>query len=352
MKILFKPAPGSPADLEVQHTDFKTQYPEVNHSMAWDEITPYIEQATETYIIPYIGTALYNELATAYETDGGSSLSAEKKEALRMLRRAVAYYTIMHALPKKLGVIASMGNVVNDPNGGAQPPTQWMYKNQLLSITKDADTYLDMAIEYIYANQAEFSGWSDSAAAKNAKTDLFASAREFEEYHRIGGGSFRTFLALKSYIQKSQQRYILPVLGNELLSALTTAVKSNSASEAQKSLLERTRQALADYAVYMAIPHLACIIEEDGLKTISLSDGMSTANNAASAFYKEAIDLHRQSSYDYAETAKADLIEFLHKNVADYPQWETSDFYTAAQDTAISTPILGDSGPGSGSVFL
>lgn len=341
MKLLFKVAAVAPADPEVQHTNFKTFYPEVNHSMAWDELAPYVEQATEIYVLPYVGSDTYDPIADAFETDGGTSLSGKQKELMRLLQRAIAYYTIAHALPKKLTVMASMGAVNANPSGGAVPPAQWMFKNALWSVTKDADTFLDAALAYLQKEVATFTAWKASDAYSEGKADFFRSVKEFQAYHHIGS-SFRTFLALLGYIQKATDRYIRTILGDSLLDELVTAVKGGGAlSDDQKKLLHYVRSALAPWSVFMAIPHLTCIVEQDGLKVVSSTDGMDSRGNATSAFYKEGIDRHRMSCEDNGRTAQADLVEFLFKKSADFPAWLESDYYKAATTSDCSSPVIG-----------
>lgn len=347
MKVVFKLDTGvSAADANVGQTNFKSHYPEVNHSMAWLELLPYIEQATDLFVMPYIGQALYDAIVDEYQ-QATPNLNAKQARFLELLQRAVAYYTIFHALPKKLGVVASMGAVTNSPQGGAMPVSMAAFKNQLWSVTKDADRFLDETLEFLQAEvndgNSDFDDWKGSTAYVEGKSDYFRSTKEFQGYHNICR-SHRTFLALLPYIKKAQDKYILPILGKDQHAALVTAIKDNTATEEQKSLIEAIRRCLAEWTIYMAVPALTVLIEEDGIKVVSRTDGMDIRSNIASAFFKEAAAGHQLAAEENARTFRADLIDFLFTNEADYPLWVASDFYTTATTTSSCKVIGGEKG--------
>lgn len=347
MKVAFKLETGVTAqDASVGQSNFKLHYPEVNHSMAWLELLPYIEQATDLFVMPYVGQAMYDAVIDIYHL-GSPALSAKKARFLELLQRAVAYYTIVHALPKKLGVVASMGAVTNAPQGGALPTSQWAFKNQLWAITKDSDRFLDELMTFLQvevnAGNTDFNNWEASDAYTEGKSDYFRSTKEFQLYHNICD-SHRTFLALLPYIKKAQTKYILPIIGKAQHEALATAIKADTATDKQKELIENIRRCLAEWTIHMAIPALTVIIEEDGMKVVSRTDGMDTRSNVASAFYKEAAIGHQAAAEENARTFRADLIDFLYANEADYPDWVASDFYTSNASSTTTKVQGGDYG--------
>lgn len=349
MNIVFKLADGVAVDAaNVGNSNFKDHYPEVNRSMAWKELLPYIEQATDTYVIPYIGQQQYDDIVNAYQADTLSG--THKLRFLELMQRAVAYYTVLHAGPKKLGVIASMGTVTNSPVGGSIPQSQWSHFTQMFSITKDADTFMDQCLQFLQdrvnASDADFDLWKDSAAFTEGKSDYFRSFKDFQVFHSINN-SHRTFLSIVPYIQKATTKYILPIIGQTQHDLLVAAIKNGNATTAQQSLIRKIRYCLAEWSLFMAIPALTVVIEGDGIKVISSTDGMNTRGNVSSAFFKEAAQAHQYACEENGKTFRADLIEFLFKNEADYPDWVTSDFYTNATTYCDDTPIGGGK-----SVFL
>lgn len=335
MQIVFKLNVGATLETAtVGDTNFKRHYPEVNHSMLWLELLPYVEQATDLFVVKYIGPEVYDALTTKYQN--GETLSTKEQRLLELLQRVVAYYTIAHALPKKLSVVSTMGNMANSPEGGALPVSQWSHKNTLWSVTKDADRFLDEALAYLQtdvdSDSPAFSPWKSSTAYTYDKADYFRSTQDFQGYHNIAG-SHRTYRALLPYIKKAQDKYIIPILGETQHNALVTAIKNNNATEIQKKLIEAIRKCLAEYTIFLAVPALTVLIEEDGMKLVSRTDNMDAKTNVASAFFKEAAAGHQLTAGDNGRTFQADLIDFLGKNAASFPYWMESEYYLSRQST-------------------
>src|SRR5690606_29615724 len=100
MDLLFKITAGSPATPpQIGDTNFIEHYTGANRSMAWGEISPGIRQATEKFVLPYIGTELYDNLAAKYQAD--TALTDEQAKLLELLQDCIAYYTAYHVLPER-----------------------------------------------------------------------------------------------------------------------------------------------------------------------------------------------------------------------------------------------------------
>lgn len=317
----------------VGETNFKRHFPEVNHSMLWLELLPYVEQATDLFVLKYIGTEVYDALTAKYQA-GTPALTSKETRLLELIQRAVAYYTISHAMPKKLSVMASMGNMTKAPEGGAVSVSQWAHKNGLWSISKDADRFMDEVLRYLQddvnGETPAFAAWKTSSAYTYDKADYFRSALEFQGYHNIAG-SLRTYTALLPYIKKAQDKYVLPILGKTQHAALVNAIKNNTATDIQKELIDAVRKCLAEYTIYLAVPALTVLIESDGIKIVSQTDNMDSKSNVASAFYKEAAVGHQLSAEENGRTFQADLIDFLFSKASSFPYWMESEYYISSQ---------------------
>src|SRR5690606_4134483 len=125
MDLLFKITAGSPATPpHVGDTNFLDPYTGANRSLACAEIPPGIRQATEKFVLPYIGTELYDNLAAKYQTN--TALTNEQAKVLELLQDCIAFYTAYHVLPERNAFLASMGVIQNTPTeGSAQPVNQW-----------------------------------------------------------------------------------------------------------------------------------------------------------------------------------------------------------------------------------
>ncbi len=317
-KVITDPAPTTPS---VGDTDFKAHYSGVNHSMAWDELTPAIRQATEKFVLDKVGSELYDDIAAKY--NAGTSLDAPQAQTLTLLQDCIAFYTIYHILPEKNSVIASMGVVQNAPDGGSVPVNQWGWKAKRWSALENADTFLDRLLNYmeaqVVASVAYFDLWKTSAAYKAKTSIFFKHTSELDEYLNIQR-SFRSFISLIRFMQQVEQDVIEPLL----CTGLYDAMKATPLSDPNKKLLPLIRRAVAYLGAVEAIPHHRIVVDGDGFRVVSQSDGFDDRRNLTNNTHEAAINALMIRCEKQGREAVARLAKFLEDNVDDYPLYRDS----------------------------
>lgn len=325
MKLLFKKTTGAPSATDkVGDYNFKAHYPDVNRNMSWAELEPYIRQATRRFVLPLVGSDLYDDLADLVETN--AAMDAEQAECLERLRDAVAYYTIMVALPKKKTVISSMGAVENVATENTTGSSLWGFKTTLWSVAQDADRCMDETLDYleqmVVAAKVYFDLWKDSDAYLAGKSDLFRTTSDFQGFQNING-SRRTFVAMLPIIKQAAKRHIIPAISQEQYDELVTKLRANSLSADEKTLLERVRAALAAWAVHYAADKLPILPDQDGFRIISNAEAVDQ-RAYSSEVTQGAITSIKYAAEADARQNTADLVAFLHDNADTYPLWKDS----------------------------
>lgn len=323
MKLVFKVTAGSPATPpQVGDTNFQSHYAGVNTSMAWQELTPSIRQATEKFVLPYVGQELYDDLAGKYDT--GANLSTEQARTLELIQDCIAFYAIYHILPAKNGIIASMGNIQNTPaDGSGQPPSQWSWKAKRWDALENGDTFLDRLLNYleaqVKASVAYFDLWKNSAAYKVKTSDFFRHTDELDEFLNIQG-SRRSFISLVRYMRQVEEDVILPALCTEQYDAL----KANTLSTALQSLLQKVRLVVANLGLVEAGPHHRIVIDGDGFRVVSQSDMFDDRRNQTNNVHEAAIIALMERAERKGRAALDALKIFLEANAATYTLWADS----------------------------
>lgn len=323
MKLLFKPK-VSTQFTHVKDYNFREHYPGAHANLAWDTLEPFIRQATKSHILTYIGKEQYDDLTTEYHND---SLSEEQKELVEHLQDAIAYYTAYDAMPILNTNIAAMGVQQAAANDSSSVPTnQWSYKNTRWQTIQKADTFLDQALAYLEDNLSDFTIYQSSGAYRIHTSNFFTTTTTLNAYLNIQS-SRRSFSVLSKYLIKAEERYLLPILGDQFFNDLKTKLKDNTLTNLQKTLIPYLQRVVSEYGLFEAIPHLTLIIESDGFKIISSGDGMDDRKNLTNFTHRDAIESLKYKAEENGRTYTADLIKFLFKKVEDYPLWKESDFY-------------------------
>lgn len=328
MDLIFKITAGTPHSPEqVGDTDFKEHYSGVNHSMAWDELTPAIRQATQKFVLPFVGSELYDDLAAKYQAD--TALTAAQAQTLEYLQDCVAFYTIYHILPEKQTVVASMGVVQNAPQGGSQPTNQWSWKAKRWSALENGDSFLDKLLTYLEKQVTDavayFDLWADSDSYNVKVSNFFRQTSQLDEYLNIKE-SRRSFISLVKYMRDVEEDVILPLLCTEQFEAL----KASDLDADGLALRAKVRKAVAFLGLYEAIPHHRIVIDGDGFRIVSQTDQFDDRRNLTNNTHEAAINDLSQRAERKGRQYLAELRVFLKENEGTYTLWRDSTCNAAA----------------------
>ena len=320
-----------PAKIKVGDTDFKKHYPALNRNTAWDTILPYINQAAEDYIIPFIGLEQYNAFCTKIQADNND-------RATNLFQTATAYYTIFHALPFLNTTIGDLGVMQNDgTDTQTMAANQWRYANTQWSAVLKADKTLDQLLTILFDDPA-YTDFHESAAKKFKKSDFFKHPVQLSDHVNIQD-SFRTFNALTPFLKKAEQRHLLPIICQEQYNALlTTYAPENKALYTR--LYELAQAMVAEYATIQATRKLHLLVRDTGFVIVSHSDNFTNRKNATETKLA-AIEAVRQESITNAANCESDLIQFLYDNKENLPLWANSKCAPSDTDCGIISSQYG-----------
>ncbi|MBL7780700.1 MAG: hypothetical protein JNM22_05735 [Saprospiraceae bacterium] len=325
MDLIFKITAGSPNNpAQVGDTNFQQHYTGVNMNMAWDDLTPGIRQATQKFVIPYIGEALYNDLADMFQND--EALSAEQAQVLEYLQDCVAYYTIYHVLPERNSVLASMGVVTQNPQGGSQPVGQWSWKAKRWSALENGDSFLDTLLNYLEGLVSRetpityfVQKWKDTDAYKVETSAFFRHTSDLNEYLNIQR-SRRSFVSLVKYMRDVEEDVLLPLLCTEQFEALQAA----NLSADGMALLKKVRKVVANLGLVEALPHHRIVIDGDGFRVVSQTDQFDDRRNQTNNVHESAIIALGERAEKRGRQYLTELAAFLNANADLYPLWADS----------------------------
>ncbi len=320
MQLVFKPTTVTPNNA-VGDTNLPSHVTGVNVSMAWAEMTPAIRQAIQQFILPFLGESLYNDLAQKY--NAGSVLTDSQAQSLEYLQDAAGWYAVYDILPTKASALASIGVVQNGPEGGAAPTSQWAYVTKRLSALNSADAALDRLISFldkqVKAGVAYFDLWKNDTAYTKKKSDFFRQVEDLDDYINIKR-SFRSFLSIIPYLKQVEGRHLKTLLCNTLYNAVL--IQTPTAENAK--LLPYIREAVAYLGAAEALPHHRVIIDGDGFRFVSQTDGFEDRRNTTNAQHSAAVGSLLDQYRNRGAQALDALRSFLETNVDDYPDYRDS----------------------------
>lgn len=138
-----------------------------------------------------------------------------------------------------------------------------------------------------------------------------------------------SFDTLKPHIEQAETQFILPVLGQALLTTLETAL-AGTPTTAQANLIAKCQAAIRELAMYIGAPKLNIRWSDLGaMKSESTDYTTASGGEVYFARLQYLIDGHK---------ALDALINFIVENKADYSGWSSGAFYTAFKNLLVQTP--------------
>ncbi len=317
-KITASPVPVTPL---VGSTNFQEHYAGVNSAFAWAELSPAIRQAVQIYLLPFTGLPIYTQIVGKYQVN--DPLSDAEAQALEYLQDAAANYAVYHILPQKTALLTTLGAVQQSPEGGAQQTSQWSWHMKRDDALKVADTSLDMLLMHleqrVAANDPLFDAWADDPAYKAKKSVFFRHTAEMDEYLNIKS-SRRTFVSVIPFFLQTERRVLKPILCDTLYAAMQVS----PLTAANEKLLPMIKEAVAYLGAAAALPHHRVVLDGDGFRVVSQTDGYTDRRNLTNNVHESAVQALLEAYQERGADAIRELKKFLEDNIDDYPDYRDS----------------------------
>lgn len=317
-KFLFK-ASVEDATTKVDDTNFKEHYPAVNSSMNWLEFKPFVRQATENWIIPFLGADIYQDLVDYYIANTFDEADLEHQIMVK-IQDSIAYFSIYESMPYLNITISDLGVTQKaSENNTSTPVNQWRYKESRWQSLTSAFKALDQALAIMEANlsNAWLDPWKTSDEFTRIRTDYFTTTSQLNQYLEIKN-SRRNFKALVKYLKQSQKD-LKKILGSSFNDEFETKIKNGTAlTDLETELADLCRHYLANKALAMAIPKLRLVMDEDGFSVITKTDSFTSKVSAD----QQKIDHLKMECIDQAGIYQKEILMFL------YGKQEETEFAT------------------------
>lgn len=301
--------------------DLKRFVPNQLHGeMSWaNYLENIVDQQTALNIIPYISQTEHDALVSVY----GGSPSTQQAQAIKYIQTALANYTLVYLLDANRLKVSAMGVQEGSSSDGTSVPASFHaiadVKNRC---AETADSFMDMALAYMEANKGSFTDWAASDEYTEIK-ELFVSSTAILNKYCKTGNSRRTFLAIRSELEMTQDEMVQAILGTTMYDALLAAYQANTTTAAQDKVVKRVQKYMATEAVRRAIPSHYVEFIHGGIVFRSYLDGSVRKDTAG----KEAVRMMMKDMELRAEKTRTDLLKFLNDNATDYPDFTESEYY-------------------------
>ncbi len=287
---------------------------------------PDIESAEETYIIPWIGQALYNTLQTAYDA---STLSTIQQALLKKIQKPLAAFAYLDDIGLIHARITDAG-IRRTTTDNMPAAYRWEVDEVKNALASRAYQGLESMLEFLEKEQAQFTDWTTSEAYQRRKRFLIRNGYQFTEQFTLFQ-PLRTYNMLLAIMADVEELYVNQLIGK----AYFTEIKGLAAPTTdEKQVIGDLKKGIAHLVIMHAAEKLPVRIGEAGFTVLNSSSG----NDSGSAGQQTASDntlstlinsCHREGN-KYLLKAKAYLDEKASGSV--FANYFSSSHYVAPLD--------------------
>lgn len=292
----------------------KKYLPEISKNLKFDEISQYLRQSSQKFILPYLGNSLFMQLAEQQE----EPTEPTEKLLYNAIRDAASNYFLFYTRLKKGFFYSSAGTGQHDSERVTKPSIVEL-KILMQNDIENADAHLDFALEIITTHTNKY------ITDPTSQTHLFKNSKDIEKFINIKG--HRAFIMLLKYIREAEEKAknILENMFFEL--------------DDKPTLKNNVMRFVAHTALFEALPFLLFVIESDGIKFVSRADGFDTREHIQNKRDELLKTLQANEQRQIADARKT-LLDDLLKNR--YEIWLNSTYYKNL--ILDDTSILGENG--------
>ena len=157
--------------------DYLIRHSVIDDNTEYDKITPVIELVQDKYILPLLGTSLYNTIEThilAYVNSATTIPTAYKTLIDNYILKMMVHYIMYESSPTFKFRYANKGIMTNSSDNGQPIPTNDM--EYLMNIWKtNGEMYGDRMIKYLNYNNSTYPTYNNNTGA-----DIFPERNAYD----------------------------------------------------------------------------------------------------------------------------------------------------------------------------
>ncbi len=280
----------------------------------YETLKPAIAAAERQYIIPVLGQDLYDEMIALDDT-----ASDKQKELLVLLRSSLANLSMFKGFDTM--------NVIFDESGfkrASESATLYRYQEENLKngFKEEGFNGIDLVLEYLQANIADFEKFKSSSFYKEMKGSFFPTTRHFNDIYNINNSRL-VFLQIYRFIDRVIDFEIIPVLGRTLYDKLIAEMMKEPADNPDANLLALVsyiRKPLAYLAMSAAINEIGMQMTDKGFYFENQVSN-SSSNIETTLITGDQAAVIRHNAQVTGERYKNNLLEYLKANTDKYPDF-------------------------------
>jgi hypothetical protein len=290
----------------------------INLSLEETSMAPFIQLAQDTYIKKAIGAVYLARL------EAGTGLTAKELELLKLVKRALAFYTYEKYSPFSLGNDGD-GGLHERENSDTKPVRIGVLEKRQRATSINAGEAMEAVLFMLFEEKASFDTFWSSVFGVKLQKRWFRNAEELNEVFPQVNSNYRLLLTLNPYFDTVENSTMTDVIGSDILDLVRAYHITTTANP--DPIMAKLYTYIKRYIAYEGYSESLLFSQvfqtEKGLRVYSEFDGINNSKPPEPhqfSDYKRKID-------SLCDSAKNTLIGFLNKNTDTFPSFKNSPLF-------------------------
>jgi hypothetical protein len=293
-----------------------------------DSVAPYLAASERRFIMPILGSSVYNTLLANYQA-GYNTMSADDKALWQEVNLANAAMAWLLYAPQANVRMTEAGIITTSTTETTQA-TKWMFNELILSLKEQAYAAIDTLCQYLELGITAdwYIPWASSSAFANYFSLFVNQVGILSQYAWINNSRW-IFSMLQPHLQRAEQTYAAQWIGVPFFNDLKAKYQAGTLTTLEQQAVAQIQNICSLYAYSMAIqdPNFR---QETITVLGSRMDGINaTGSNRADVDNRTAFGRVAEQYANQANNFCEQLQEFLNANASDtiFPLYFASTIY-------------------------
>ena len=304
------------------------KYVPVNAGATMENFQPYFDKVARSVIRDeYLGVTAYEELRTAYDAD---NLTGDQESLLALCQEAVVNLGLQKFIEP--GTV-QIGDVITVPYSEQSQVVSQNRKYDLKNQFKlDGYEALQSLLQFLWDDAGSvFVGYWASDQRKQHRSSVILDAKEFRKGFQIKNGYF-AFSLLKSAIERAEELYLLPSIGEDFYTELKGQIEAKTLSADNTLLMPWIQKSIAPLSVFVGLNELGINIDDLGITIDGLSDRENTVKRDPAGLSQYGVVVSRAERIGLSFMNKLTTYLNTHAAADKYAAYFNSECYLSAED--------------------
>ena len=239
---------------------------------------PDVEAIELLHIVPLIGQPLYTKLNTDYATNNDPGAADAYALAHRYIQRTVAPMAYAAELGTYQALITDSGVRTLESNNMAAAHS-WEFKQLKADLLLKSAQGMEMLLRHLFTNSGALPEWTASNEYKEYNELAIKSATDFTRYFKLYD-PYRSYHLLRSTITDVQERYIVPIIGREMLKWMKGRADAKiTVDGVEVDMMYSFKKAIVSFTIKHAMVQQSVRFSDAGFTILNTGGNEEEANN-------------------------------------------------------------------------